>query len=319
MLKRLLFTGLLALILGTVAACGTADDEDSGTGTEPAGDETTDDSGDDNAAAGEELTKLTMGFVPSQDAAEIADTVQPLSERLSEILGVEVEAQVMTDYTGLVEGMRTQQIDIGFLPAFGFVQAEERADVEVILKSIRDGESTYRAQFTVAADSELESIDDLVNTEDLVWAFADLTSTSGFLFPAYLFLENDVDNLDTHFVQQPVGGHDNALIAVLDGQADFATTYEDARERIADERPEAMDMKVIGFTDPIPNDTISLRSGFSEEWKQKIKDAFLSFNDDEDMIEVMMNVYNWTGIDEATSEEYQIVRDTYAEFQDLIE
>ncbi|WP_158235008.1 PhnD/SsuA/transferrin family substrate-binding protein, partial [Pseudomonas sp. 2822-17] len=73
----------------------------------------------------DEITKLTMGFVPSQDAANIADTVEPLAERLAETLGVEIQAEVMTDYTGLVEGMRTQMIDIGFLPPFGFVQAEE--------------------------------------------------------------------------------------------------------------------------------------------------------------------------------------------------
>ncbi|MDQ0256542.1 phosphonate transport system substrate-binding protein [Evansella vedderi] len=312
-----LFSSVLALSL---VACGTADEPeaDAGAGDAPEETETTDETTED-AAEGEEVTKLTMGFVPSQDAANIATTVAPLSERLSEILDVEVDAQVMTDYTALVEGMRTQQIDIGFLPAFGFVQAEERADVEVILKSVRNGETSYRAQFTVAEDSEIDSIEDLIETPGFVWAFADLTSTSGFLFPATTFMNAGVDNLDTHFSQTSVGGHDNALIAVLDGQADFATTFEDARERIADERPEAMDMKVIGFTEPIPNDTISLRSGLSQEWMDKIKQAFLDFNDDEEMIEVMYNVYNWDGIAEASSDEYQIVRDTYENFREQFE
>ncbi|RXJ02771.1 hypothetical protein DS745_05530 [Anaerobacillus alkaliphilus] len=45
-----------------------------------------------------------MGFVPSQDADKIADTVEPLAERLSEVLGVDIQAQVLVDYTGLVEG-----------------------------------------------------------------------------------------------------------------------------------------------------------------------------------------------------------------------
>lgn len=293
-LKRLLVIGLLVLTLGIVTACGSDD------------------------TSGEEITEITMGFVPSQDAANIATTVEPLAERLGEILGVEVKAEVMTDYTGLIEGMRTQQIDIGFLAPFNFVQAEERAQVEVILKSIRNGDDSYRAQITAAPDSDLESIDDILSTEGLVWAYGDPLSTSGFLFPGNTFLEGGVEDLDTHFVHQVLGGHDNSLIAVLEGQADFATTFEDAREVIQDEYDNAMDMKVIGFTDPIPNDTISVRSELSDEWVQKIRDAFLSFNDEPEMLEVMDEVYNWTAIAEAKSEDYDIVRETYEAFEDRL-
>ncbi|MBU9710302.1 phosphate/phosphite/phosphonate ABC transporter substrate-binding protein [Evansella tamaricis] len=318
-----LFSSVLALSL---VACGAGEEDDTTDVADGADDtsaeDTTEDTGtedeEEEEVAEDEITKLTMGFVPSQDAANIATTVEPLAQRLSEILGVEVDAQVMTDYTGLVEGMRTQQIDIGFLPPFGFVQAEERAGVEVILKAIRHGDDSYRAQFTVAADSEIDSIEDLINNEGYVWAYGDPTSTSGFLFPGNLFLQAGVEDLDSHFTHITVGGHDNSLIAVIDGQADFATTFEDAREVILDDYPDAMDMKVIGFTDPIPNDTISLRSELSDEWKTKIKEAFLSFNDDEAMMEVMNEVYSWTGIAEAKSEDYDIVRDTYAAFEEML-
>ncbi|GAJ98184.1 PhnD/SsuA/transferrin family substrate-binding protein [Geomicrobium sp. JCM 19055] len=56
---------------------------------------------------------LSMGFVPSQDADELADTVQPLADRLSEELGMEVQAEVVTNYVGLVEAMGNDQVDIG--------------------------------------------------------------------------------------------------------------------------------------------------------------------------------------------------------------
>lgn len=309
MLKKNLFVFFSAIFL-ILSACGPADT--------PAPDETPGDTG--AAPEAEEVTELVMGFVPSQDADKIADTVEPLAERLSEILDVDIRAQVLVDYTGLVEGMRTQHIDIGFLPPFGFVQAEERAGVEVILKAIRHGSDTYRAQFNVLADSEIDSVEDIVNTPGLVWAYADTTSTAGFLFPASYLMDQGVDNLDTHFTQMVVGGHDNALIALMDGQAEVATTFEDARERIEGDHPTVMeDVKVVGYTDPIPNDTISLRSGMSEEWRDKIKEAFLGFNDDPEMMEVMQQVYNWTGIAEASSEDYQVVRDTFERFREQLE
>ena len=271
------------------------------------------------SASSDEVTELTMGFVPSQDADKIATTVQPLADRLSEILGVPVKAQVMTDYTALVEGMRTQRIDIGFLPPFGFVQAEERANVEVILKSIRNGSDSYRAQINARADLDADTLEEMIALEGLRWAYADPTSTSGYLFPGSTFMTLGVEDLDTHFRQITSGGHDNALKAILDGQADIATTFEDARDRLETDFPNVkQDIKVIGYTEPIPNDTISLRSGLNDEWKTKIKDAFLSFNDDEAMMNVMSEVYNWTGIAEAKSSDYEIVRVTYDIFRDQL-
>jgi phosphonate transport system substrate-binding protein len=296
-MKKLLALLMSVVMIASLAACG----------------------GGDESADNEELTKIVMGFVPSQDSDKIADTVAPLEEKLEEILGIEVQAQVMTDYVGLVEGMRTGKIDIGFLPPFAYVQAEERANVSVILKAIRYGSSSYVAQYNVLASSDINSIEDLVSTSGLRWAYGDISSTSGFLFPASQLMEKGVGNLDSHFSQIAVGGHDNSLIALLNGDADFATTYDDARTRIEDEYPNVMDqIKVIGYSDPIPNDGLAVRDGLNEEWVTKIKEAFLSFNEDETMLQVLADVYNWTGIDEASSADYEVVRKTYEKFKDQL-
>ncbi|WP_100401071.1 phosphate/phosphite/phosphonate ABC transporter substrate-binding protein [Bacillus sp. FJAT-44742] len=289
----------VALSVGLLTACGGGDSEEAG-----------------------DVNQLTMGFVPSQDADEIATTVEPLQERLSEELGVEIDAEVMTNYTALVEGMRTQTIDIGFLPPFGFVQAEERAEVNVLLKAIRHGDDSYLAQFVVREDSDINDIDDIINSEpgELTWSFGDVTSTAGYLFPASHLMDLGIEEVDEHFIQQTVGGHDNALQSLLDGQADFATTFDDARDNFADENPDIYDeLTVIEHTDPIPNDTISVRSEMNEELAQEIKDVFLSFNDDEEMMEVMEEVYDWTGVAEASSEDYEIVRETYERFAEIVE
>ncbi|RKL67840.1 phosphonate ABC transporter substrate-binding protein [Salipaludibacillus neizhouensis] len=273
---------------------------------------------ENTASGGEEIDKLVMGFIPSQDASEIATTAEPLEEFLSEELGIEVQAEVMVDYSGLIEAMRTQQVDIGFLNPFGYVQAEERAGVEVILKSIRYGEDSYVAQYTVPADSEIESIEDLIASEDkLVWAYPDVLSTSGYLFPAKQMMDMGVENLDDQFEALSVGGHDNAIMQLVDGQADFATTFDDARDTLAEEFPDIYDdLRVIGYTDPIPNDTITVRSELPEDVKQGITDAFMSLNDNEEMLKVMNEIYTWDGIAEAEAADYDIVREVFAEFED---
>jgi phosphonate transport system substrate-binding protein len=277
--------------------------------------------GDDNTGGDKKVEKLTLGFIPSQEADEIADTVEPLEKYLSEELGVEVEAEVMIDFVSLVEGMRTGQIDIGFTNPFGYVQAVDRADVQLIAKAVRNGSDTYKAQFIAPADSELNSIDDLVATEGLKWAYPDPLSTSGYLFPAGLLMDKGVEDLKTHFKQTAVGGHDGAVTAVLSGQADFGTTFDDARTILAEETPDINDkVKVIGYTEAIPNDGISVSKDLSEEWVNKIKDAFLAINDKPEVLEIMKEVYSWDGVVEAKDSDYDVVRSVFKKFEaDLAE
>lgn len=264
--------------------------------------------------------KLVMGFVPSQDSDKIADTVQPLADKLSEELGVEVEGRVMTNYSALIEAMGSNQVQIGFIPAFGYVLAHDKHDVEVILKSERDGEDTYRAQYVVRTDSGIKSLKDL---KGKTWAFADTNSTSGYLFPAsQLMDEFKVKDVQAEYFGEAVqaGGHDNALITVYEGDADVATTFEDARDTLENDYPDVKKkLKVIGYTDPIPNDTISVTKGLDDELVEKIRQTFLSFNDDKEMVKIMNEVYNWDGIREAKDEDYAIVRDTFKKFEDSIE
>lgn len=294
-----LIMGLSAVLL--LGACGTTD-----TGTEENGDE--------------EIDELVLGYFPSADVENMAASARPLEEYLSEQLDIEVTGQVMTDYTGLIEAMRNQNADVAFLPPFAYVQAEERANVEVLLKAIRDGSESYVAQYNVAADSEFDSIDDLVEAEGLVWAFTDYTSTSGYLFPAQQLMDLGIEDLDSQFTMIDAGAHDSALLSVLDGQADFATTFEDARVRLEDEIPDIYEqIRVIGTTEEIPNATLSVRSELPEELKERIAEAFLNMNDDPEMLEVLKDVYNWEGFAPAQSSDYDVVRDVYSQFEELIE
>lgn len=296
MKKLLTFIGIMALVF-VLAACG----------------------GNEGKAGEEEIESLTLGFIPSQDAAEIADNVKPLEKYLSDELGVPVDAEVMTDFVGLVEGMRTGQIDIGFINPFGYVQAVDRANVEIILKSIRHGSDSYKAQYLVPAGSELTSIEDIASTEGLSWAYSDILSTSGYLFPGAQLMDLGVEDLNTFYQQVSVGGHDNAVLAVLEGQADFATTFDDARDTLLEEYPKVKEkLKIVGYTDAIPNDGIALRENFPEEWKTKVTDAFMAINENKEVLAVMNEVYTWDGIAKAKDSDYDVVRGVFEKFEDQL-
>lgn len=312
-MKKIYSFLLLSILAIALAACGnSSSDESSG--------ESADNNNESETAETPET--LVMGFVPSQDSDTIADTVQPLADRLGEELGVEVEGKVMTDYSALIEAMGANEVQIGFIPGFAYVLANEQYGVDVQLKSVRNGGGTYKAQYVVRADSGFETLADL---EGKIWAYPDAASTSGFLFPAaQLMGEFDIasaEALQTEFFSEGVaaGGHDTAAIAVYDGDADVATTFEDVRTTLTEDYPDMMEkLKVIEYTEEIPNDTISVVKELDEELVTKINEAFLSFNEDEEMIKIMNDVYSWDAIEEADDAEYDVVRDTYSKLKDSI-
>lgn len=266
---------------------------------------------------------LVMGFFPAKDSGEIADTVEPLAERLSEELGIKVKGRVMTNYNALVDAMGANQVQIGFIPAFGYILANEEYDVQVILKSVRRGKGAYKAQYLVRMGSEIE---EFIDMKDKTWAFPDKASTSGYLFPAKQLM-NELDfgsivELEDEFFDHimETGTHEAAAISVMEGDADVATTHSHVLDNLSDEYPDIKEkLGVIAYTDDIPNDTISVVKDLDEQMVEDIKTAFLKFNEDEEMIQIMNDVYTWDGIMEADDEEYDFVRETYHQFRNIIE
>jgi phosphonate transport system substrate-binding protein len=100
-----------------------------------------------SVAPGRVPDKLVFGFVPSVEADTLLTNAKPLADYLSATLGIPVENYVPTDYTGVVIGMGTGQVDIGALAPLVLVQAADRFGAQIILQSVRSGATTYHSQW----------------------------------------------------------------------------------------------------------------------------------------------------------------------------
>lgn len=265
------------------------------------------------SAQGEVPSTLTLGMVPSREADRIVDSLDPIADMLSERLLIPVETFVSTNYVGLVEAMGTGQVDIGLFGPAALVQAMDRHDAEVILASVRFGSNTYRSQFTVQCDSGIEDFEDL---EGETIAFVEPGSTSGYQFP-YVMLVNQY-GIDPDEDMQPLflGSHDAAILAVYNGDADVATTFDDARTAIEGDYPDVMEeLCVLGYTDPIPNDGVVVRAGLSEDLKEQIQSALIEIAETEEGQELTDELFNVTGFAPIESEAYDVVREVSETFE----
>ncbi|MDT8336743.1 MAG: phosphate/phosphite/phosphonate ABC transporter substrate-binding protein [Candidatus Izemoplasmatales bacterium] len=268
---------------------------------------------------------LEVQLIPSRDAAVLDAQRQPLEDLLEAELDMEVNVTVATDYNALIEAMKSEQVHVGLLATASYVLAHDEGAAEVILKSLRydvddDGNlltdaplvDGYKSQLVVAADSGIDSLDDLVGKTIAISSF---TSTSGFVWPANLLADNNIDPT-TDVTWMNAGGHDAAILAVYNGQADAAFTFKDARTLVEGDYPDVYDKVVfVTNTESIPNDTISVIPNLHPDLIEKVKQAFINIAKTEAGRAIIRAVYNHEGYAEALDSEYDIVR-TYLERQE---
>lgn len=173
----------------------------------------------DEAALGSEERPIKVLFVPSVDVDQIISGGEILADALAEATGLNFEVSVPTSYAATIEEMCASPDDtIGFIPAQGYVLANNRCGVTVGGAAVRFGLSWYAAQLVVPTDSEAESVEDLAG---LTWCIPDFGSTSGYLFPSAMFSEMGIE--PGEIVE--AGGHSNSMLAVYNGECDFATAF----------------------------------------------------------------------------------------------
>ncbi|MHB1481157.1 MAG: phosphate/phosphite/phosphonate ABC transporter substrate-binding protein [Bellilinea sp.] len=256
-------------------------------------------------------------FVPSVDANVIVSGGQMMADALNQATGMTFEVSVPTSYAATIEEMCASPADtMGFIPALGYVFANELCGVDVAFKAVRRGWDVYWAQFLVARDSDIQTIEDLDGKK---WGYTDAGSTSGYMFPLAMLKEAGVEPSESI----ATGGHPQAVKAVYNGEVDFATTFFspfavpegvdkwergdapdmptevienckindegknivcdgyvllDARNNIREEAPDVVQkVRIMTLSPDIPNDTLSFGPDFPADTRATIEAALVAF------------------------------------------
>ncbi|HEY7331770.1 MAG TPA: phosphate/phosphite/phosphonate ABC transporter substrate-binding protein [Candidatus Limnocylindria bacterium] len=289
--------------------------------------------------------ELVIGFVPSSEAGQLVEDIQPLADYLTTELGIPVTGIVSNDYTGLVTAMETGQAHIGALPPYGMLQAVDRAGAEIILQSERFGSGTYHTQFftndpdkycTVSAPEENTRVisdeevtflncngtaranedtpegpiglEALANVEaGTTVSFVEQTSSSGYIFPATVFLTQGM-NPETDINPIFAGSHDGSVIAVCEGDAEVGVSFDDARTIATTECDLENNVVVFAYGPEIPNDGIAVSGDLPDDLVQQIKDALMAYADTEEGAAVLESIYQITAFTEPNIEGLELVR-----------
>ncbi|HEX6947729.1 MAG TPA: PhnD/SsuA/transferrin family substrate-binding protein [Acidimicrobiia bacterium] len=141
-------------------------------------------------------------------------------------------------------------------------------------------------------------------------AYGTETSTSGYIFPVLELnakgLEEGVD-YESFFS----GSHDNSVLAVYNGDADFGVSFDDARNNVSEANPDVGE-KVIVFniTAPIANDVIAVDANLPDSLKDAIFQALVDYISTDEGQALMSTIYSWTDLtraDETTERSFELI------------
>ncbi len=258
---------------------------------------------------------LRVGFVPAEDAQQVMQNAQPIVEILRQRLGMEVEPFVATDYTGVVEALRVNKLDIAFLTPASYVLAKNEANVRVVLKSERKGIPFYFAAIITRADSGIRNLEDL---RGKTFAFGDSLSTTGNVVPRQMFKQRGIDPVRDFKQILYSGGHDATVLAVLNGKVDAGATYANSPDskdtawmRYLKNPEDVEKIRAIAFSEPIPADNLVISANLDEKIAKKIEETFIELSRDPKGKTMLRDLYQIDGFVPASDKDYDSVRQAF--------
>lgn len=252
---------------------------------------------------GSSESDLTFGIIPAEDNLDILEQWGPVGDHLQENTGAEIEFFKATDYTGIVEAQANDNVDIAWYGPFSYILAHERAGAEAIVREVdtTTGDTTYQSFITTHHDD----VDSFGDMEGMNAAFVDSASTSGFLIPAAMMLEEGYNPEELFDTLQFSGDHSSGQIMVREERADVAPVasfYYD--NLVEDGEIDPNEVRIVAESEPIPNTPIAVHPDLDDDLVDEITEAFISF-DDEETLEIL----NSEGWEETSDADYDAIRD----------
>ncbi len=210
----------------------------------------------------EDIKQLNFGFISTESSANLAKSFEPLLADMEKAIGIPVKPFFVGDYAGVIEGMRFKKVDIGWFGNKSAMEAVDRSNGEVFVKTAKpDGSSGYYSLIVTNADrSDINNLKDILDcSKGYNFGNGDPNSTSGFLVPSYyVFALNNTDPTKC-YKRVVTSNHEGNLLAVANKQVDFATNNTENMTRLQQTRPEeAKKIKevwrspMIGRLGPLP-------------------------------------------------------------------
>src|SRR5262245_17846989 len=255
--------------------------------------------------------ELTFALLSTESAPEVTRRWEPILAQLEKDLGVKVKPVMASDYRGTIEALKFKKAEIGPLGPKSYVEAtnDNEANVEPVVQ-IRhsNGSMGYRSCLIVHTDSDLFSPEDIGGK---TFAFNDPNSTSGYLVPMTMFLNEMSINPKEYFSKLTFSGsHEASILAIANKKVDVASTnLPDVQQLTREGKVPRGALRVIWVSKLIPNDPVVVRKDLPASLRQAVQESLITMKDRNPEAFAQGGAFFGGGFVRADDQKYQIVRD----------
>lgn len=264
------------------------------------------------AQAGDSRRELRIAFIAYQNPDQLIEDIRPVVDYLESALDMKVRHYVATDYSGVVEALRNQTADVGFMGPLQYILARQEAGARPILGEVYNGKPYYVSRIFVRKDRGIKTLADLRGKNI---AFVDPISSSGFMYPLDIFKQAGLmQGAPEDFFGRIyfAGGDEQALRAVYNGFVDAAGIGQYSYRLL---RGEERDQVIsIAESRRIPSHCVVVRRGLDEATTEKFRAALLALNAEGPNHHLLKNLYGVDGYIPVDHSTYQQVEDIGREF-----
>ena len=272
----------------------------------------------------QEITEFRIGLLGGENAQDRMASNECLRAYAEEALGVPVRLFTPADYNGVIQGLLGDALDMAWLGASAYAAvyvADEDKIEPVLVKTNLDGSYTYHSIGFARADSGITSLDDM---EGKSFAFGAPSSTSGSLMPNVELPAEGYSMTEGEYLSRIgfSGGHEQSIIAVVNGDYDAGVTWADGQGAWEDgynsgALRKAADSGIVDMNDiveiwkssPIPEGPVVLRQALPDDVKQTMIDLVAGLHDSDPTCAYGVAAGETAGFTPVTHEEYQTIID----------
>lgn len=259
-------------------------------------------------------SSITIGFLPGGDAEALKKGAVVIAQAIQNQLQIPVKVYLSKDYAGLIDAMKTKKVDFAFFTSMTYVFAEKNASAKVLLKKVWV-EPFYHSMILVPKNKNMKKISDLKGKK---MALVDEKSTSGYLYPQFIFKKNGLKTAD--FKEVKYSGSHSQSVALLDqGEVDAIAVFSDdvkglqsAYAKYSKKEKPMNQVSILWVSDAIPNDPFCVRQDFYDQYPKLTYNLMIALIDAVDQHKGSREVQEAVGANAlmpATQRQYDPVRE----------
>ncbi len=248
---------------------------------------------------------LKFGHITGENPTIIFKKYKSIVNIISKEIGIEVTLVQTTSYSKMQEAFLNKEIDMGILNAFSYINVAYKAELTPLVRRVmyNNNRGTYQSYIIVHRDGNIKEYRDI---KGKIFAFQDPYSTSSYLLPRIMLMNNGIDPDRDLKKTLFISTHDSIIYAVLNWTADAGAVasyiFEQADTKLKEK------IRVLYKSDPVPLGPMVIRKDLGEELADKIKKIMLDLDQSKEG-KIALQYAKLSRFEDAKDSDYDILRE----------